>query len=534
LTISNHCYPSCINSVVMASKPDDQRSSMDSDAGVLEQPLCRKRGPSMDSLISGASSLEGHAIMPLGDPVTGVGSCELTMNLILSITGTTVLGIGAQMKRGGWILTPLLICGGGAIASEMTRLVSVTIDKLVENGDSNIQFRAYQDFAEGALGKRARKLTCITSTCDLICAICVGLSLESSNFQFLMPIALPWFGRSDSGKVWWAVILSLMSLVYYCVDLNPLVRFSAYVGPVACVINVSFAVLGSAVSILDLEHFPESCLGGDAEPYWWFGPGPLDLAFMNIAAVASYGLYCFAVVVTVPSLKNEMTEPRQLVKASSRSFCVCVFVFLCISMLGYAGLGNLGADNLIENMRCHRPPGWWAMTRPWETGSGTRVGQMFSFLATFNMLLIDATYVPCAVIAVEATAPGFFTKHVFGRATARTIVLLLRFVVATESSSFVALTSFSSSLFCVCNNVLLPIGGFYYTRAQEVGPLRKLVHVLLFCFGCFVMVFGTVGAVATLVMAGPSSEQAPGIFPRPGITQACREEFAHAVNLTAQ
>ena len=58
-------------------------------------------------------AMAGHGSSPPFGPGPGL-AVRLCCNVVLSITGTAVLGISAQMKTFGWIATPvvLLILGG--------------------------------------------------------------------------------------------------------------------------------------------------------------------------------------------------------------------------------------------------------------------------------------------------------------------------------------------------------------------------------------------------------------------------------------
>merc|ERR1712032_1562697 len=92
-------------------------------------------------------------------------------------------------------------------------------------------------------------------------------------------------------------------------------------------------------------EFPIACRGDD---YWRLGP---DLGndgvvqgIMEISDIASYGFYCFAVVVTVPTLKGQMANKTDVVPACISAYMICSALFLVIMLLGYYGFGNLGPD----------------------------------------------------------------------------------------------------------------------------------------------------------------------------------------------
>lgn len=165
---------------------------------------------------------------------------------------------------------------------------------------------------------------------------------------------------------------------------------------------------------------------------------------------------------------------------------------------------------------------------PWESGRGTAVGSAFSALVTTMMLLIDCTYVPCAVIAVEGTSPELFRSSRVARAGARLFVVLARLLVATQVRSFVALSSLSSALFCMSNNVLMPLAAFYRTGTQKVSLTRRLAHALTFLLGCCVVGFGTWSALGDILWPPTSQLEPVGVYPRPEIAPACQAEYRAA------
>jgi len=288
-----------------------------------------------------------------------LSSTGLTMNMILSIIGTTVLGIAAQMQTGGWILSPLLLCMGCAIVAETTRLVSETINTLAEDG---IQVVAYQDYIEGALGPGARMFASVTSTMALLGMICNGMVLISKNLEFAVPIGNP--SDADSGRKWWVLLMMPTTLLYLFIDATKLLQKLSVVGPVVAVLCVLLAWIGTAQAIPDLHEFPKSCMNGQYESYRNVGPN-LDLNHNGItgweeitmggANIASYGFYCFAVVVTVPTLRSQMVDPSKIVKASVMAYVFCSLLFITIMVLGYYVFGNLGPDSIINAMNTGRP-----------------------------------------------------------------------------------------------------------------------------------------------------------------------------------
>lgn len=484
-------------------------------------------------------------ISQLSFPANGGASltpAALTCNMILSIVGTTVLGVGYQMTEGGWVLTPVLLVVGCCIISEMTWLISRTIDKLQADNRAlghQVKVEAYADFAELAFGAKGRMLSSITSTFALLGMICGGLIVETKNLQYAAPLlckadATGPCPNPEDGRKLWAVIMSSTTLLYVFVDIGPLLKCTAQIGPVVCLCCVFLAVWAGIKSMMDLQDFPEECrTGPQGEPFTILAAQLNDLD--EIAGIMAYGFYVFAVVVTVPSLKAQMSQPHRLVVSSITAYGICAVAFLVIQFFTYSGQGNLAPESIIDSMHTNRPAGWWATNSPWVTGEATVSGRILAWSLILNLVLTDAIYVPCCLICIQAWCPDLMERSPVARVTARVLLVLFRCACATVIESFVSITRLTSSAFCVCNNVLMPITAYYVTgtyRAEGTSKPRTVAHVLMFLFGFFVVIVGTFGAVKDMVAPEHSKTATVGSFPRTepyGISEACQTAYIQAV-----
>lgn len=458
--------------------------------------------------------------------LTGYG---LFSNLFLSIIGTAVLGISSQMRRAGWIFTPVLLVVGCAVIVEMTFLVSTTIDRMLSQGIVQ-SVVAYPDYARGAFGHWGVIITSFTSGLSLIGMICAGLIIEAQNMQELVPLS---FGCDTCGSKWWALLLSSTTLVYCFASPTYLLKAAAFLGPLCAGITLIMAMIGTGSAIVQSEEIPEECQSVAEIPRWYMlpevpGQGTFG-AIAAVAGVASYMFYCFACVTTVPTLKSQMIEPKKLVPAASSAYVLCSTLFLIIMFMGYAGFGNFGPDNIIQSMKIDRPVGWWALHRGWETGTISIAGQMFAWTITINLLLTDAVFIPCTISAIEQLNPQCFTSSRLRRVILRFVISGIRLLVATYVTSFVAITTLTSALFCVVDNILLPIAAFYYLRVKQVSLLRKILHALIFIFGVMVAFSGTYSAMSEIVWPSPTAVGRIG-SPMPGLTDACRATYQFYVD----
>lgn len=303
---------------------------------------------------------------------------------------------------------------------------------------------------------------------------------------------------------------------------------TAFLGPLVCLLTVIFAWAGGGSSISSsgdkdpLYDMPESCRNDRVVL-----PGATQFfsahMMLELAQVGSYGFYSFAVIVTVPTLRNQMKVPKKTAPAAIVAYCMAILMFLPIMFLGYAGFGDQVPENLIDGMRHNRPAGWWALNRPWEIGDITPAGTTLDFVVTLNLLLTEAIYIPCTVLAIEASFPSVFRQGPpwAGKAM-RVAFIFVRLLVATCVESFVAMSALVSSMFCVCNNILIPVAAFHWTKAKEVSRPRKFMHGIMFGYGIFIMLLGTYSAIAAL---GPHDVVKPGSTLREGISAECEAAY---------
>lgn len=466
-----------------------------------------------------------------------VSSLTLCCNMVLSITGTAVLGISAQMKTFGWIFTPVVLVMRVLVTSEMVHLVSETSNKLEKDG---IDIVSYQDFAEAALGQTGWWLSAVSSTLSLFGMIFGGLILEAHNLQLTMPISWSWplgGNEKDAGRKWWALLLTSTTLFYSFVDMGSLLHNSAWIGIVLtlfCMVCVYGGTFDQFQYGLD---FNDSCRDGEGMPYHSLGinvagDGPFD-SFLNTFSVFSYIMYAFAIVVTLPTLRSTMREKASLTWTCVVAFLIVALEFLVIMLASYWVFGNLGPENIIDGLKHRRDqfPGWWATVNPWNTGTPTGFADALGWGLTLHLLCSDAIYVPVTVVATEALLPRSWVARRSVSITVRVFVALVRLIVAAQVQDFIKMTNLTSAACVTMNNIILPVLCFYVVGPHRLNgtgvgfrfQLRRLVHAMILAFGVFSMVFGTISALRDLHAA--SSAPLTGSFPRPGCSQECREAY---------
>jgi len=441
------------------------------------------------------------------------------------------------MKTLGWVITPVMLFLGAGMTSEMVWLVGCTCDRIEEKREGNII--SYQDFAERSLGVLGWWASAVSSTFALVGMIIGGLVLEADNLNIAFPLHLKWpFGgdTSDAGRKWWALLVSVTTMVYCLVDVGSLLHGSGIIGIVLTVVCMFLVYWGTFGQLGSLGDFDTSCMDGVDMPYhsWGInqgvGSGHSFSTFMDVFSVTSYMIFIFAIVVTLPTLRSTMASKNSMTRVSVISFLVVALEFVIIMMISYYIFGNLGPQNILDGMRTDRQaamPGWWARTNPWAVGTSTFVAKALSVCMTLHLLCSDAIYVPVTVVAIEALLPKPVAARRFVWYSLRFGVTILRFFLAVVIKDFVKMSSLTSAAFVTMNNICLPILAFYRAGPREqAGPIRKVMHGVIFIAGCLNMLFGTISAVQGLVQEHNSKPNVPG----PDATPECQSAYWSAVN----
>lgn len=470
-----------------------------------------------------------------------MSSLTLCCNVVLSITGTAVLGISAQMKTFGWIFTPLTLVIGVVVTLEMVHLVAETCDKLEKDGQMII---SYQDFAEAALGRTGWWLSAVSSTLSLFGMIFGGLILESHNLQLTAPIPWNWplgGDPSDAGRKWWALLLTSTTLFYCFVDMGSLLHNSAWIGIALTLFCMVCVYGGTFAQFQYASDFNESCRNSKVMPYHSLGlntagvDGPFE-SFLNTFSVFSYIMYAFAIVVTLPTLRSTMKEKTSLTSSCVVAFSIVAVEFLVIMLVSYWIFGNLGPENIIDGLKKQRDelPGWWALQHPWNTGKPTVLADALGWGLTLHLLCSDAIYIPVTVVATEALLPRSWVARRPVSILVRIFVALLRFLVAALVQDFIKMTNLTSAACVTMNNIILPVFCFYVVgpyriegdaAGRQCFKFRRFFHALILAFGVFSMIFGTISAIVALVPKATNSSDVAAL--RPDLTEECLEAFCH-------
>lgn len=222
-----------------------------------------------------------------------------------------------------------------------------------------------------------------------------------------------------------------------------------------------------------------------------------------------------------------------MVRGAHAAIAIWLGLVLVTMALCYWSMGSLGPDNVMHSLRTERPAGWWALNRPWETGTGSETGKVCALALVLNLLLTEmGVSLSLTVESFKGLAPAAFGRSSTAQVALRVSFMAARFLVTAVGRGFVDVSNITSALFGVACNVLIPVAAIRWTAGRRVGPLRKACHLCLVLLCLFVAVAGTAESVENIARLGV--EAAPGQALRTGLSDECKAEYAAALSREAR
>ena len=169
-----------------------------------------------------------------------------------------------------------------------------------------------------------------------------------------------------------------------------------------------------------------------------------------------------------------------------------VFVmYICVQIVGYIGYGEGTPGNLAEALAADFP----------------LVGIITSTGILVNCLIAAPMFIYVILNSFENL--GTSSLHTTGTAPNRIFrVALMAFLCVSGylAPNIGAVISLVSAVFCVCNNIFLPLLFYYMVRKRHIASaidtepinvFKRAIHVITVVVGVLTMLFGVKGALAS-------------------------------------
>mmetsp|Transcript_52726 Transcript_52726/g.83683 ORF Transcript_52726/g.83683 Transcript_52726/m.83683 type:complete len:547 (-) Transcript_52726:165-1805(-) len=427
-----------------------------------------------------------------------ISTAATTSSLVTAMIGSSLLAMPALASKAGIILGPIVMIVAALIVNEMGKLISESIDDVAAIDGINV--RKYQDLTKSAIGDAFSKLVGVSSTCALTGFVTVSCVLIGQSFQMLVP---------QLTYKMWMVIMIPMNIGFANVrDMNYIARLGQ-LGVLACMFCVVIMYTKSLEAVDSNWKWPDEyrTVGAYSDvpkPLYSLGPRTL----LSLGSVSAVAFFTFAVLVSIPTVKGNMQKPEELPKALNRSFAICTAVNLLGMVFGYWGFGNFVNDNVLQNFRVMRPTNYWqedvytsenALT-PWETGRPSAAGQAMCIALIANLICSYPIYQICIALAIESSSPTLQTS-VAKSTMLRTFLGIFTITIGLLLPFFLQILALISSVFCVLNNVFLPLACYHGMKkrmGKSISTTRHVVHGFCGIVGIMVLCCGLIDAVSEL------------------------------------
>uniref|UniRef100_A0A7S2K747 Amino acid transporter transmembrane domain-containing protein n=1 Tax=Zooxanthella nutricula TaxID=1333877 RepID=A0A7S2K747_9DINO len=299
-----------------------------------------------------------------------------------------------------------------------------------------------------------------------------------------------------------AVAFPLFSAIVMVTDLKQFTKF-ADIGILAVIVQIIAVIVGS----IWRGQITDPCDPGDVDSpcrwyTWFFAPtleGPVGAIGKNGAVI----LFMFAMLATVPSIRNQMEEPHRMPSVLRCGFGLTAVILAVVMSAGYYGFGGNAPDNLLNGLVL-----------------GVKgLGPTFKVLGTcgniavlVNVLISTPVFSVCVLSEFEATGTDSIRTPLSIPNIALRVGFALVLTCISHAMPYISeVIGIVSALFITFNNVFCPVIFLHMARrkataARDAGLARDVprkrvfaLHAGLLVIGGLVMVFGFLGALDALL-----------------------------------
>jgi len=202
-------------------------------------------------------------------------------------------------------------------------------------------------------------------------------------------------------------------------------------------------------------------------------------------------------------------------------------MYVLVMVIGYYGYGEGAPNNLAEALATDFP----------------FVGRVTSAAILVNCLISAPFFIYVIINSFENTGESsVHTSFTVPNIGFRVGLIITLCILGYLAPNIGALISLISAVFCVCNNIFLPIGFFYMVRKKLAGyeqlePLpgyKVLIHVMIVVFGLFTMIFGVKGALISFSHSAEGSMEGLNETMQEMLSTAATTSMAVAANTTME
>lgn len=222
----------------------------------------------------------------------------------------------------------------------------------------------------------------------------------------------------------------------------------------------------------------------------------------------------YSVVGTVPSIRAQMSDPRDFLPAFRIAVSIVFFVYVAVMMSGYWGYGNNVKHNVVHSMMfppespCGRDGMHDKANTTLHRGNYTWIGVTMASLVSIYLLLGFSLFFKCIAGMLQNLGDphthAVFRKDSRANRLLRAAVVVVVVLIGLLVPDFRDVMAVVSSICCSCNNVFFPLLFAYSSKlADPKGILtswpRRLLHGCIFLLGLCCLTLGLSSSVPNLM-----------------------------------
>lgn len=421
-----------------------------------------------------ASVAQGATGMDVVSRPQGLTFNEAVLTMVINCVGAGVVLFPKIMADVGMLIAPLLCI----ICALTCKECGVMITAASEMAEAMLHrpIRTYEELASFSAPSLKWPLIITKNLCFL--------GFIVAYMQLVMDSVVAFFDE-EQVKDWipyirFGVVLPSFCFLAMIKDLKQLARFSA-LGISAVIIECLCIMVGGLLIMHGSENKPEYSVTPAVTI------GELPGACGKYIAIF---LFSFAIIASVPTVRAQLEDTREMHDVLSRSFFILIFINCAVMLLGYLGFGSETDDNVIVGGISHKYP---------------LIGKVGNAAVIFSVLLSTPLLVFCVMSVIESSGRGRICQPLSVANIILRLSLILSLCLIGGKLPYVTeVIGMVSSVFACCNNILFP-AVFHYMARRKAGTnakhpfWRKVKYNAALIVGLCVLVFGFKGSLDTLL-----------------------------------
>lgn len=448
--------------------------------------------PSVSPAVSSVAMQSHVDVGTLEEPGTPVGLTfnEAVTTLIINCIGAGNILFPYVMADAGMILGPLLLivcaftlqlagsmaCNACNIAEDLDGTKITTFEALAKICDPWLEVALIVTKNFAMLG---RIITYMQLVVDSV-----------ASFELLFP------GDEPSCKpvvfIRFAIVFPVFAFLAMITNLKQLARV-ATLGVVGAISLCACIVFGGVT--ITVMNYP------DFATYSWL-PAPSTYA-VTTAGESMYilgkagkylavFLFTFAIIATVPSVRSQLQEPRQMNSVLRRVYTYIVIINVIVMCCGYVGFGTQAPEDIINGI------GGVAEKLP-------SVGVIAKVSLIVKVIVGTPLFTFVVINAFEASGGGAWRSPMTkANITMRIMLIFLLNVLGMCLPYLLEGISLASSVFACFNNLIYPALFFYIIRQRQSHAAKPeqcltMKYAIVGTIGLCLFVFGFKGSLESLM-----------------------------------